>query len=142
MNLKLSSALRDTMNSEHATAVLIVSPEGIPLVRDPKKPAPRYWKLPGGRSEDGETPEECAVREIREELGIVLDQDDLEVIEQQDRGNHTLTFFRAKAADLKGLKTAGDEREEIEVFTLAEAARLPDLFPNHARIMQREIELT
>ena len=45
------------MNSEHAAAVLIISPDGIPVVRDPKKPIPRYWKLPGGRSEGKETPD-------------------------------------------------------------------------------------
>jgi 8-oxo-dGTP diphosphatase len=126
------------MISEHAAAVLIISPEGTPVVRDPKKPIPRYWKLPGGRSEGKETPEECAVREIDQELGIELDPDDLEVIEQQDRGNHTLTFFKIKLASLKGLKTVGDEQEEIKVFKLADLAKLPDLFPNHTRIVQLE----
>ena len=126
------------MNSEHAAAVLIISPEGTPVVRDPKKPIPRYWKLPGGRSEGQETPAECAVREIDQELGLELNQDDLEIIEQQDRGNHTLTFFRIKLASLKGLKTIGDEQEEIKVFTLGELAKLPDLFPNHTRVVQVE----
>lgn len=29
------------------------------------------WDLPGGRLEEGETPEQCVVREIAEELGVV-----------------------------------------------------------------------
>lgn len=29
-----------------------------------------YWEIPGGKLEDGETPEECVVREAREELAV------------------------------------------------------------------------
>ena len=32
------------------------------------------WALPGGRIDDGETPEEAALRELSEEVGITLDE--------------------------------------------------------------------
>ncbi|MEY2664809.1 MAG: hypothetical protein RIT04_617 [Candidatus Parcubacteria bacterium] len=126
--------------SLHAVAVLILSPQGTPLVRDPKKPIPRYWKLPGGRSEGAETPEECAVREIYQELGIEIDQDDLQVVDEQDRGSHTLTFFKINLASLTGLKKVGDEREEIRIFKLSEIAEMEDFFPNHKNIIQRLVD--
>lgn len=135
----LSPPTLTIMDSKHAVAVLIRSAEGTPLVRDPKKPEPRYWKLPGGRSEGNESPEACAVREIDEELGLKLNEDDLELLDQQDRGSHTVTFFRAHVPSLDTLKTEGNEQEEIRVVqSLIEIGKMDDLFPNHKHVVQRE----
>lgn len=37
------------------------------------------WQLPGGGRDAGETPSECAVREVREEMGWVV-QDDVKLV--------------------------------------------------------------
>ena len=42
-----------------------VRPEGVPLAG--------YAEFPGGKCEPGETPEACAVRECREETGLVVE---------------------------------------------------------------------
>ena len=54
------------------------------------------WSPPGGKLDFGETPEECAVREVREETGLTLDNvrlvavtNDIFLSEQQ----HFVTLF-------------------------------------------------
>ncbi len=37
-----------------------------------RKPYPGFWDLPGGKLENGETPEDCIKREIQEELGVTV----------------------------------------------------------------------
>ncbi len=55
-------------------AIILENPEGQLLFykRDNKPgiPFPGHWDLIGGHVEEGETPEEALVREIKEELGI------------------------------------------------------------------------
>lgn len=47
------------------------------ILRDDKSniPYPNTWELPGGGREGDESPFECAVREVYEELGIHLTED-------------------------------------------------------------------
>ena len=39
----------------------------------PDIPFPNMWDVPGGHVEPGETPEECIVREMKEEMGLDLE---------------------------------------------------------------------
>jgi ADP-ribose pyrophosphatase YjhB (NUDIX family) len=121
----------------HAVAVLIVTPQGIPLIRDPKKPAPVFWKAPGGRGGANETAKSAAAREVREETGLVLSEDNLEPILEENRGSHILTLFIAKLPSLPPLKDRGDEGEEIRAFPAKEVLSLPDFFPNHKRAYEK-----
>lgn len=82
-----------------AAGVLIVTADGlIPSVKDPHKPSPLFWKVPGGTQEGKETPEECARREVLEECGIdlnTLHPDPLPLLkaEKRDNGHGPHTYY-------------------------------------------------
>jgi 8-oxo-dGTP diphosphatase len=54
------------------SAGLIFRDDGALLIarRPPGGFMPGWWEFPGGKIEEGETPEACLAREIREELGV------------------------------------------------------------------------
>lgn len=96
--------------------VVIEHEGGIVLVR--RAHPPSGWALPGGFVEYGETLEEAAVREMREETGLEVD-----LIRQfhtysdpgRDPRFHTIgTVFVGRG---RGRLTAGDDAAEARVFT-------------------------
>jgi 8-oxo-dGTP diphosphatase len=55
-------------------ACALVDPDGRVLIaqRPEGKPMAGLWEFPGGKVETGETPEQTLIRELEEELGIVV----------------------------------------------------------------------
>lgn len=56
----------------------------------------KHWSLPGGRIDKGETPEECVIREIREEVTIEIPAMDFqlgEYISNQEGKRDTIYIF-------------------------------------------------
>jgi len=127
---------KEKLNSRYAVAALIVSPQGIPLVRDPKKPKPYYWKLPGGRSEGKETPIATIIREIKEEIGLSFKLEDVKLVYEEERGNHLFCLFQTNPISLIGLKTIGNDEEEVKLFLPKEMENLTDFFPAHRKILE------
>ncbi len=56
------------------TCALIVNERGLVLVaqRSSSMSLPLKWEFPGGKVEPDETPENCLIREISEELNIII----------------------------------------------------------------------
>jgi ADP-ribose pyrophosphatase YjhB (NUDIX family) len=122
--------------SPYAVAALLVSPQGIPLVRDPKKPDPNYWKLPGGRSIGKETPKQALIREIKEEVGLSLKPTDIEIVYEEEREGHTFCLFQGAPVSLAGLKTKGNEGEDVKLFLPEDLKKLSEFFPPHQEILK------
>ena len=71
----------DGMRTRHAARVLLMAPDGRTLLvrgHDGDEPTRSWWFTVGGGIDPGETSREAAVREVREETGIVLSPDQLE----------------------------------------------------------------
>jgi mutator protein MutT len=60
------------IDQPNAASVGIVRDGKILLIKRALAPYQHLWTYPGGRIEDGETVEQCAIREIAEEIGLTV----------------------------------------------------------------------
>ena len=92
----------------HGCQIILVNDraEVLLFLRDDKAwiPYPDTWCLPGGHLEAGETPLQCIVREVEEEMGIRLRTADVHLLYTMDRSYGTEHTFWARldvdAADI------------------------------------------
>ena len=88
------------------TAVAVIQKNSKYLIAQRRKDckfAPNKWEFPGGKVEPGEKPEEAAVREIREEIGIEIkitgilgtDAHAWETIGNPDKKRHVVLIYFA-----------------------------------------------
>ena len=113
-----------------AGIMLIAGNEVLLLKRSDMGDMPGTWAFPGGKLEDGETPEEAALRESYEETG--LKPANLESIDSSDDGAVEYTTYLAKVD--KADPALNDEHTE---FRWADLASLPaPLHPGVARTLK------
>jgi 8-oxo-dGTP diphosphatase len=87
------------------------------------------WEIPGGEIDPGETPEQTAVRELKEELGIVV-----ELVRhigtklfEEDGKHHEYHWFEAKIVKGKPHLTEPEEYDDLRHFALDEMHKIRDL---------------
>jgi RimJ/RimL family protein N-acetyltransferase len=69
---------RDVVDAIVVSAVVLADADGHVLTV--RKRGTHSFMHPGGKPEPGETPAQCAVREVEEELGLVLDPERLDLV--------------------------------------------------------------
>jgi mutator protein MutT len=122
-------------------SALVRKDGAILLIRRRREPYAGRWSLPGGHVEFGERLADAAVREVREETGVVIDTprqiETLEIMIPDDRGglrNHILLVvfegrFRA------GTVSASDDAADARWVASDELAAL-DLTPEARRVIE------
>jgi ADP-ribose pyrophosphatase YjhB (NUDIX family) len=110
-------------NPAPAAGVLLHTPRGILLVRRRWPPAEGAWCLPAGFMEYGESPERCAVRETREETGLMVRLRSLfGVYAGMDDPRVRAVLILYTAERIGGRLRAGDDAVAVRWFPLT---RLP-----------------
>lgn len=102
-------------------SVLIRQGGRILLEKRSKAPMEGAWKAPGGHMEFGETPEQAAVREVQEELGIAIDNLKFRTmtndIFEADKKHYVTAWMEANYVSGEPTVKAPYEETEIGWFT-------------------------
>ena len=120
-----------------ADCVVVNSRCEVLLIRRGNEPFRGCWALPGGFMEMDETIECCAVRELKEETGIVVGEDRIEMVGvfsrpgRDPRGRTVTVAYRVDLAEV-AMPVAADDAAEVGWFALS---ALPPLAFDHADII-------
>ena len=110
-------------------------PDGLVLVRRDIEPARGQLCLPGGFIEFGETWNEGAARELREETGLHASADEVALFDVQSTGAHILVFGIVPARNFEELPapSAGHESSEWLIVRRPEVVA----FPTHTTVIEK-----
>ncbi len=116
-----------------ACDMVLIEDGKILLIKRGREPFLGQWATPGGRIEEGETAEECARREMKEETGL-----DVEIIKltgiysdpkRDPRGIIAAAYLVRRVG---GAVKGGDDAAEAKWFELG---KLPPLCADHGKIV-------
>jgi len=106
---------------------VIVDKEGRILLLHRNRPNRVQWELPGGKLEPGESAQETAIREVKEELGVDVDiLGQLGADEFENKGN-TLKYIWYRANIKKGdPKPVEDGFDQVKYFSWKQIKEMED----------------
>ncbi|MBN2411034.1 NUDIX hydrolase [candidate division KSB1 bacterium] len=127
-------------NPTPAAAVVLVENGRVLLVKRKYEPKAGFWSLPAGFVEYDETPEQAAVRETREETGIMTRITKLlGVTGSCEDHNSNIVLVIYKVEKISGSLTPGDDAIEAKYFRLD---HLPEnmAFSSHKMVLKEYMD--
>lgn len=118
-------------NPKPTVDIIIRKEDKIMLIH--RKNPPHGWALPGGFVDEGESVENAALREAKEETGLDVELHDLLYVysdPKRDARQHTLSVVFTATAE--GVAAAADDADELGYFSLDS---LPELVFDHGQII-------
>jgi 8-oxo-dGTP diphosphatase len=111
--------------------------------RHPNEKLPGYWEFPGGKVEEGETPQECLERELCEELGIVSKAGKIIAVSEYhySHGSFRLLAIMTTLKDKNFSLSVHDRVEWVPIASLLEYKLAPADIPIAKVIMEKNNEL-
>ena len=116
-----------------ACDMVLIEGDKVLLIKRGREPFKGEWAVPGGRIEDDETAEQCAIREMKEETNL-----DIEIVRpiglysdprRDPRGMIAAAYLVRR---IGGQMKAGDDAGEARWFELS---ALPELCADHSKIL-------
>lgn len=86
-----------------------------------KRANPSKWGICGGKVDLGETPLDTGIRETLEEIGILLNKEELKFLSMDTNEKaHFTVYYVRKNIDIKECKLQKEELEEVKYFKIKE----------------------
>ena len=122
-------------------SVIVITDDHILLVQH-RKGSKLYWVLPGGRLEYGETFQECAVRELKEETGLDVAVEKFVFLSEAiapNRSRHIVNIYFTGHI-IGGTMKVGNEPvlAAVELIPVSELSKLA-LFPPVGKLILEAI---
>lgn len=123
--------LRQQPERPKGALAVVLHEERLLMIRrsDRLKRAAGYWALPGGALEPEETPEQGALRELSEELGLSGLSEGVLGTSTSLSGEYTLYWVKVGVEDVADLRPARGEVTEVRWVAPGEAQELDPLIP-------------
>jgi 8-oxo-dGTP pyrophosphatase MutT (NUDIX family) len=110
------------------------------LLRQSHKPHGKTWGLPAGKIEAGETEQDTAMREVREETGYTLKQSELVHIGDFTFGpvaeQYHMTVYRVSLPHVFDIVLDSNAHSDHRWVTPEECYALPNLIPDFHELLR------